>query len=281
MIGHFPIYTSIIKYLPTALTNPVGLVYDATGGRIAVADISGGSGMILFLNSTTFALLHTINVSGRSTSGLGFDPINNRFWVGEDSSVGNPNGRIRVYSGVDYSEITNFFNSAYANYRGFCFDYSIDRVFVSCAGAATLQPISTIEVYKISDYSFVGSFNCDKSIGIEIDVSNRKLYVAGGTSANIRTYNLDTFALVDTITGTGDFALSTVYGITQDPVNSDLMIVQDVTLNKLVLLRKSTNTIIGKSGGVTGARMSIFANGKIYITQSGINKLSEHIIFYQ
>lgn len=277
MIGHFPIYPSFIPYLAATYTNPLGIAYDVVGNRIAIVDFGS---KVTFIDATTYSVLHTLSypLTTNNIAAAGFDSVNNHFYLGEDGP--NANGKIRVISGVDYSEITNFNNSAYAVYRGFCFDHSTDRMFVSCFGTAGTQPISTIEIYKISDHSYITSFNADKASGIEIDTTARKLYVAGHSSANVRVYDIDTFTLLNTITGSGDFSMSTAYGITQDPNNSDLMIVQEFTLNKLLLLRKSTNSIIGKMGGVTNPRMSVFVGTKIHVTQATINKVSEYLSFY-
>lgn len=279
MIGHFPIYPNVVGYLAATYTNPVGIAYDAVGNRIAIVDFGD---KVTFINATTYAVLHTISLPSalNKIAAIGFDSVNNNFYVGEDGDIPSPNGKIRVFSGVDYSETASFYHSSFATYRGFCFDYSTDRMFVSCYGIAGSQPISTIEIYKISDHSYITSFNADKASGIEIDTTARKLYVAGHSSANVKVYDIDTFSLLNTITGAGDLTLSLAYGITQDPNNSDLMIVQDYTNNKLLVLRKSTNSFINQMKGVTTPRISVFVGSKIHVTQATINKVSEYLLFY-
>lgn len=277
MIGHYPIYPNTITYLSATYTNPLGIAYDAVGNRIAIVDFQT---KVTFINATTYAVITTVLASSLDSgiATIAFDSVNNRFLVGSDSV----NGKVHLISGVDYSITLNVISttSTQAVYRGVVFDYSTDRMFISCFGNPTTQPLSNIIVHKISDFSFVTSFNADKASGIEIDTTARKLYVAGHTSANVKVYDIDTFTLLNTITGSGDYALSLAYGITQDPNNSDYMIVQDFTLNRLVLLRKSTNSFINVMKGVTSARMSVIVNGKIHVTQANINKVSEYLLFY-
>lgn len=262
MIGHYSIYPNVIDYLSTTYVNPVGIAYDITGNRIAIVDFQS---KVTVIDATTFAVLNITLVENLSPdiASIGFDSVGNRFFVGTD----NPNGKVHIISGIDYSITLNVISGINSpTYRGFCFDYSTDRLFISSYGQLTAQPISKILVYKLSDLTLLTSFNADKASGIEIDTTGRKLYVAGHTSANIKVYDIDTFALLNTITGNVNFDLSLVYGITQDPINSDLMIIQDYNLNKLCLLQKSTNSIIKQVKGFTTARFSVFVNDKIYVT---------------
>ncbi|PIF30757.1 hypothetical protein CLU81_1204 [Flavobacterium sp. 9] len=261
MMGYYSIYPNVIDYLSTTYANPVGIAYDVTGNRIAIVEFKT---KVSFIDATTFKVLNTILASSLDLfiASIGFDSVNNRFFVGSD----NVNGKVHIISGIDYSVTLNaIYVPTESIYRDFRFDYSTDRMFISCYGAAS-QPISKISVHKISDLTLITSFDADKASGIEIDTTARKFYVAGHTSANIKVYDLDTYSLLNTITGSGDFALSLVYGITQDPSNSDYMIIQDYNLNKLCLLQKSTNTIIKQIKGFTSARLSVFINDKIYVT---------------
>lgn len=270
MIGRFPLNINEIVYFGNVI-NPVGIAYDSIRDRIAV--INYGGDLVIF-NAADMSIITSVSIEpGIFKGALDFDLVGDRFFLGRDA----PPGDIKIIDANTYTvtTIATTYISTQPVFRGFCFDYSNDRFFTSCYGTAGIQPVSKIAIYKLSDFSFINSFDSDKCSGISYDSLNNKLYVAGHSSANIKVYDGSTYTLLNTIP-TGGLA----YGITQDPDYSDYMVIQNYSLNQLQLFRKSTNSIIGTFSGLTTPRLSIFRNGKIFTTLSTFDKIASIERFY-
>lgn len=265
MIGHFNIYKSIVDPVTTGTTfsNPQGICYDSANNRIAVCDF--GSKTVIFLNATTFAVITTVSIPAfLGLTPIAYDSVGNRFFIGKDGT-----NDIAIIDGATYG-VTNFtvaVSGVAAVYRGIVVDNTNDRLFISVTNE------NKIYIHKLSDLSFVTTFTHNNGGGISLDLPNNRIYI--GQMSSIVVYNATTYALITTITGSGVLAFTNAVGISESPINSDILYVCDSTTNKIVHLRKSTNTIISKIGGITNCRYSTFIGNDLYVTSQSLNRLQK------
>lgn len=275
MIGRFPLNIVDTAY-KAGFANPVGIAYDSGRGIIGVANY--GSSEISFVDYVTFTVIATVNVpagNNNAWSYITFDNAGDRYFAASERIEGYGDNLIYIINATTFSlslAITD--PSSTAIYRGIEFDYTNDRMFISCYKNPNSIP-SEIKIYKYSDFSYITNFIANRASGIVFDAVSNKLYVAGHSSNNLRIYDGTSYALLTTI-ATGGLT----YGVSQDPDNSDLLVIQNYGLNTLQLFRKSTNTIIGTYSGITTPRFSVFVGNKIYVTAATINSVSIIDKFY-
>lgn len=274
MIGRFPLnINNPINYL-SGFTNPLGIAYDTINNRIAVVNYNASSASSISIRDATNLSLITTISSPIASSVIKFDATGSRYLLGADA-YGSLERGLYTLDCTSYT-ITRVINTTgKAVLRGIEIDYPNDKLYVSYFGDVVFSIAAAVVIYKLSDFSYISEFAVSKSCGTALDLAAGKLYVACHSDGVVRVYDATTYTLLNTITG-----VTLAYGIVQDPANSDYMIVQDYSGNRLCLLKKSTNTIIGYYEGVNTPRFSIFLNGNIYTTQAAINNVGVTERFY-
>ena len=263
MIGRFPLdIMSKTTYPPISKNFLLGIAVDSANNRFGIVNYraDGAINNILFYHTETYQLIQSIDVTG-SKGALEHDAVGNRFFLGHN----NDDGKLfSIISGVDYSITTIDTPSSDSILapvvRGFAIDSTNDKLFVS---AYFTQSIARIYVFKLSDLTFITSYPVSQCVGIYVDIPNNELFICRHSSGKVDVYNSLTNDFKRSITG-----FSNAYSIVVDPANSDLLIVVDNADNSLRLLKKSTNTILGKYEGIVSPRFSAFYNGKIMTTQT-------------
>lgn len=251
MIGRFPFGTPITYYAPGTATAISSITYDSTNNRIAYCQGSS----VGIIDATTLAVI--TNVTTASTaSQIIYDSANNRFFVSVETSPAT----IYIIDGTTYALTNSGISTSLATVRGFSFDYTNDKFFVSSFGT------SKIEIFKISDLSHITSIAVTGCIGIVYDTSG-KLYIARGSNKVVDVYETTTYTKTGSISGTtGTITFSEAYSLTQDSDN-DLLLTTSRSENKIILLRKSTLQAIAVCG--INALYTCVVGAKIFITLNG------------
>lgn len=251
---------------------PSGLEVDPANDRMAI--VIPGDNKVKFIKISDLSLITEVNVPTRPV-GIGFDSVNNRFFVMDDDQV-SAEDRVYIIDGANYSvsaDKTEFNNIDTA--RAVVFDYATDRMFMSS------YTTNTVVVHKISDLSFITTMSVSKAVGLHLDVANNKLYVGCHSDKLIRIYNATTYAFIESISGTAQtIKFSEAYNLKVDDQNPNYLLANDRIEKKIVVINKTTKTIIGQFQ--LGQSCLYFApvNGKIYVTFYDINLIGILEKFY-
>lgn len=267
MIGHFPYDINVVEYLNKGTTLE-GLNRDPINGRIAV--VRGLNKVAIF--DSNFDLIIEVDIPTRPI-GIGFDEVNNRWFVMDDEAQSG--GKVYIIDGVNYSVSPDNPEFIGDVCRAVVFDNGNDRMFMSSFWS------DYVMIHKVSDLSRITTISVLNPVGLHLDVSNNRLYVGCHLDKVVRVYNTTTYALTQTINGaTGNVTVSEFYNLQVDDQNSDLLLSNDRVEKTIVVIRKSTGVILGKMQLGQPCLYFFPLGSKIYVTFYSTDKIGVINKFY-